>query len=326
MILSTKQNLNMVDKEFTGVIILNYNTYIDTLNCIKSIENFNTSPIKIIVVDNASTNQDNCLELDSQFKVNYANRYQKFTPYDIVDVLPYLSFIENKENGGYAKGNNIGLKFAEMDHSIKNVLILNNDILFVEDVIPRLLDVLYTIGDAAIVSPVLFKKGLKELDKNCARENVSVWHLVKFNFLHYCIKGLSPNGNYYLDKDIKGDFLPIELPSGSCMMLKKDYFKSIGWFDPNTFLYYEENILGKKIQKCKKNNYLVLDCKCIHLGASSTAKEPSHFIYKVGQNSRRYYVDNYSGAGRLTRYIYYLSEYFDMCIYSMLHTIKKIIK
>lgn len=47
--------------------------------------------------------------------------------------------------------------------------------------------------------------------------------------------------------------IEIELPSGSCMLFNKSFFQSIGSFDPNTFLYCEEDILYAKIKKlCKK--------------------------------------------------------------------------
>ena len=39
----------------TALIILNFNNYKDTINCIESVEKYNSAPIKIIVVDNAST-------------------------------------------------------------------------------------------------------------------------------------------------------------------------------------------------------------------------------------------------------------------------------
>ena len=39
----------------TALIILNFNNYKDTINCIESVEKYNTAPIKLIIVDNAST-------------------------------------------------------------------------------------------------------------------------------------------------------------------------------------------------------------------------------------------------------------------------------
>ena len=42
--------------------------------------------------------------------------------------------------------------------------------------------------------------------------------------------------------------MDIELPSGSCMMFNAEALRIIGGFDPNTFLYYEEDILYKKLK------------------------------------------------------------------------------
>ena len=39
----------------TALIILNFNNYEDTINCIESVEKYNTAPVKLIIVDNAST-------------------------------------------------------------------------------------------------------------------------------------------------------------------------------------------------------------------------------------------------------------------------------
>lgn len=306
-----------------GIIILNYNNPYVTIDCIDSIESINTYLYKIVVVDNASS--DNSVDvLDDYFKRKNSSNYQQFgEDEDINHEIPLYSLVLAKKNTGYASGNNVGLVFVDKDESVDYILILNNDILFVDDMIPRLVTILEDTEDAAIVSPVLYKKGLREIDKNCARYNVSIAHLIKFNFLHYFVKGMSPNGEYYLDSEINGDIMPIELPSGSCMMLKKDFFRSIGWFDPNTFLYYEENILAKKIQKCNKRNYLALNCKCIHLGASSTEKEPSRFIYNAGRKSRSYYVYNYSGCSWLMKVLYYLSDKFDYTVYNIIHYLRK---
>lgn len=43
----------------TAIIILNYNNYEDTINCIESIEKYNTADIKYVIVDNNS-NREGC--------------------------------------------------------------------------------------------------------------------------------------------------------------------------------------------------------------------------------------------------------------------------
>ena len=72
--------------------------------------------------------------------------------------------------------------------------------------------------------------------------------------------------------------MPIELPSGSCMLVKKDVFAAIGNFDPATFLYYEENILYRKLLKLKLGNYIATGLRCVHPGAATMAKSPSKIV------------------------------------------------
>ena len=93
-------------------------------------------------------------------------------------------------------------------------------------------------------------------------------------------------------------FLRVELPSGSCMMCDKELFRKIGSFDPNTFLYYEENILWEKIRPLGLHNYLDKHISCIHLGAATTkTKSTSSFIARSLIDSTRYFIRRYTDAG-----------------------------
>ena len=154
----------------TAIIILNYNNYKDTINCIESVERYNTSSIKYIVVDNGSTTP-NCVDsLQHYFANRFADNYIVIKGKGVAPAtLPYVTLMISKKNEGYARGNNIGLRMAYDDPTIDNVMVLNNDILFVEDIIPELKRTLSTVPDAAIVSPVLYKKNEIEIDYTCAR-------------------------------------------------------------------------------------------------------------------------------------------------------------
>ena len=121
----------------TALIILNYNNVEDTINCIRSVLKYNTAPIKFIVVDNGSSRVRTVQKLDSfmsdTFGIGYT-RVQENTPI----TWPYLNqatLLVSKHNDGYACGNNKGLKLADQDPEIDHVMILNNDILFIEDIV-----------------------------------------------------------------------------------------------------------------------------------------------------------------------------------------------
>lgn len=290
-------------KDFTCIIILNYNNWEDTINCVNSVEIFNTSRIKYIVIDNGSTKTEVVSQLDNYFSKVYKEKYKRFD-YEkdqIPNELPYLSFVVSKQNDGYARGNNKGLVYAYNDTSIEYVMILNNDILFVEDILPRLIAGLSSINDAAIVSPILFKKDFQGLDYNCAKNNPGNWDIIlTYLFFYRNFFGFLKRKNKRMfilqgnPEAVYAEKVEIELPSGSCMLMSKSLMQEIGGFDPNTFLYYEEPILYKKISGRRLKNYLFPNCRCIHLGAGSTSSTSNMFVARTTFESMSYYFKQYS--------------------------------
>ena len=104
----------------TAVIILNYNNYYDTINCIKSIEEYNTALVKYIIVDNGSSQKDVISDLNNYFLENFKDNYRLFSYEEDspVKTLSYVSFVVSKNNSGYAQGNNKGLEYAYADEEI----------------------------------------------------------------------------------------------------------------------------------------------------------------------------------------------------------------
>lgn len=309
---------------YTAVVILNYNNIEYTINCVKSIAEYNSAPIKYLIVDNGSTLETAVKDLDSFLSRTFREKYKQLSEKDYQSTLPLVTLIVSKTNDGYAKGNNKGLDFAYRDPSIKNILILNNDILFVEDIIPQLNETYYSLPDVAILSPILYKSNLTDIDYNCARKNTTICNEIFNNFFHYLFKLLhienAWKSRYLINNDIThNSIIPIELPSGSCMFVDKDYFREIGSFDPNTFLYWEENILYKKIERTQRRNYLATNLKCIHLGASTSKSQQSLFILDCTQQSSLYYMKQYSGYSKLLCKIYRFSQLFDRQLF-LLHS------
>lgn len=304
----------------TALVILNYNNAEDTINCIESVERHNTAPVKIIVVDNGSTKARVAVKLDSYMRSRFRDRYTRIKegaeitwPY-----LNYATLLISKRNDGYARGNNKGLLLADADPEIDEIMILNNDILFIEDIIPELLRRKAQLPDCAVISPTLLTRDRKTYDINCARLSVKTSVMTWNNFLHYFHR---LGGKDYTDymrwryllldsRNDNADIFPIELPSGSCMLINKQVFKSVDWFDPNTFLYYEEDILHKKFAAIGKRSYLVRNLQCVHLGAASTARVKNALINRAALESQMYYVDRYSGSRKLTKAIFKLSARF----------------
>ena len=163
----------------TAIVILNYNNYEDTINCIDSVEKYNTAPIKYIVVDNGSKRENVVDALDAYLKGKFGDDYLQINEFSEVKKLPYMTFIVSKVNDGYACGNNKGLRMAYVDDEIDKVMVLINDVLFVEDIIPSLSKAIDSDDQIGIVSPLLYKKNMVDLDYNCARRCEGVWRTIE---------------------------------------------------------------------------------------------------------------------------------------------------
>lgn len=90
----------------THIILVNYNGYKDTIECIKSLKNLKYNNYKIIIVDNASSDNS----------INELNQY----------VSKNIILLKSDKNIGFSGGNNIGIRYA-IDNGAEYIMLLNND-------------------------------------------------------------------------------------------------------------------------------------------------------------------------------------------------------
>lgn len=298
-----------------GIVILDYNNAIDTMNCIDSVVKYTPQKIyKIIVVENGS-NKETIECMNTYISKTYDSFVILEEGENDVKFLPQIVLLISKENSGYAEGNNKALRLFEGDNSIDSILILNNDILFIEDVISPLYPYLTKIPKCGIISPLLLQRDGKSIDYNCARHDYKkmqfFWeYLFSFKNFFGIIGRYEYKKKYLLNNPdlLMRDYFEIELPSGSCMLIRKELFKDIDYFDKQTFLYFEENILYRKLREWGKTNYLIPRVKCIHLGASTSKRIPSMFTIRCQMKSTAYYLRRY-------RHAYILAAYVDIMSY-----------
>lgn len=302
-----------------GIVILNYNNVKDTVNCIDTVVKYTKSDYKIVLIDNGSSKEDVVQQLHKNMYERFEKSFVTFKDGEKPEnnKLSQLTFITSATNDGYARGNNKGIKLLLDDSDVDKIMILNNDILFTQDVITPLIDIIDSLHDAAIVSPLLFKRDGITIDYTCARYNAKRTHeFIKhlFFFLNWIGRKMDKKTNIirFHPEYMNLPYFEVELPSGSCMLLKKELVKKIGMFDPGTFLYCEENIIYEQIKKLGLKNYIIPSLSCIHLGGSTTKQESVNikalrFIRKCGIDSMNYYLTNYTDASKA--YIYFTKTF-----------------
>ena len=224
-----------------AIVILQYGNAAATIDCIRSVLQYNTYPVKFIVVDNGSPEDSDLDQLSEAMRQLFGSVHEVNDQYTPDAPLHHVTIVKSAVNDGYARGNNKGLRLAYADNDIDYVLILNNDTLFVEDIIPKLVADIKALPDAALITPMLYKKDLEGVDVNCARNYNSMRDLAIVNLLllTYC-----PGFVYrrrYIPVSPSTGIHKVSIVSGSCMMCRKDLFQNVGSFAPGTFLYWEEN-------------------------------------------------------------------------------------
>lgn len=248
-----------------GIVILNYNTYELTISLIKNIQTTLEYPnFEIIVVDNASKN-DSAEFLSSEALI------MKYT------------FIRCKENGGYAKGNNVGIKKA-IEIGCEYVLITNNDIEFINSsTLDRLIDTINKAKNIGVVTPALISKDNLP-DPPIYFTKPSFWDLTFGSYIFHRRRYLQSTDTNY----------PIYAPRGSCMLMKCSDILEIDFLDENTFLYFEEPILAERLKRVNKISYFCGEIKVIHNHGktiSSNLKQRQMLMHML--NSYKYYLRTY---------------------------------
>ena len=269
----------------TAIIILNYNDLETTKNMLNLIKDYKILDL-IVIVDNKS--------LD--------NSYQELKKFE----NSKIKVLETDKNLGYAYGNNYGLNYLE-NKNINNVIISNPDVLVKEEVIIKLIKDLDS-NDITLVAPVVSENG--NLSKGWKLPHFKEDLISNINYFHkYSKKLLSYKEQYYNKELVK-----VEVVHGCFFAIKYDKFKEINFFDPNTFLYYEENILGSKLKSIGLNSYVDTTVSVKHnLSVSVNKSLNSLKKYKILKTSQIYYEKKYNNLniiGIIILRIFYYISYF----------------
>ena len=210
-----------------------------------------------------------------------------------------IEIIRSDENLGYARGNNLGIRFL-INKGVDNILVLNNDILLTNNFITPLADTLKSHPEIGLISPLLFKDD-GSIDYNCCRRSPTIKSLI-FESLQY-LPGLKNviNKNYVLinkNSLSNNGLIYCDIVSGSCIMARASTWQEINYFDENTFLYYEENILFEKLKHRNLKTALLTSVSVIHLGAVSVKKVTNVSILKIALDSLLYYLKSYRSVNK----------------------------
>lgn len=204
------------------ISILNFNSLEATKKCLRSIKNLekNDFELFVIVLDNGS----------KEFELKE----------DFISPLP-LKVIKSSENLGFSGGHNLCFNYA-LANGADYVLVLNNDTTVDKKVVSFLLQTAQKDEKNGIIVPkIYFAKGSeyhKERYKEAELGKVFWYAGGRMDWAN--VLG-SNRGVDEVDKGQYDNTEETELATGCCMLVKKEVLKTLGGFDDDYFLYYEDN-------------------------------------------------------------------------------------
>lgn len=249
-----------------AIIIINFNSSEFTQKCLQSVLENTTSLInyEIIVVDNASKNED--YKALKEY-INHLNNSK-------------IALYKSRINTGFGGGNMHGVQFVNANY----YLFLNNDTLLINDPIKTCFDFMEKTVDAALCGGQIYNEHQEK--------EVSFDHFTSFGrevfgkkMLELVFPRTKPNRRKLYTKPI-----PVDYVNGSFMFFRAEDFDSVGGFDTNIFLYFEESDICYRLKKRKKKTYFVPSASYLHYQGMSVEKTTWNIKTKIELKTSMFYV------------------------------------
>ena len=225
-----------------SIIIVNYNTSVLIKNLLKTIEEKTEGvSYEVIVVDNNPT---------EQFAI------------DLKDYLEKIIYIPLKENVGFGRANNEGLRVA----TGRNIFFLNPDTLLLNNSIKLLSDFLDAHAEVGVCGGNLFDAELNPTHSYQMTLPSLSWVLNLFLGRYAWFRllyGKSFTFNYS-NKNKEVAYI-----TGADMMVKRMVLEQVGPFNPDFFMYYEETELSYRVHKEGYKIINLPEVKIMHLEGKS---------------------------------------------------------
>jgi GT2 family glycosyltransferase len=227
-----------------SVVIVNYNGVSFLKECFNSLrDKLRGISFEIIVVDNNSEDES-CHYIKQNF--------------------PDVRLIESKQNLGFGKANNLGVKNAKGN----TILLLNNDTILLNSLLPAI-ETLYNKTENGIVA-INMLDGEKQYISAIGKFP-SPFRMIRISFLKDRRKDFKTGK--FID-----DLYDVDWVCGAFMLIRKTDYEAVNGFDTDYFMYVEDVDLCKKMRDIGKKCVFRSDLSYIHFVGFNKSRE--HLLLK----------------------------------------------
>jgi GT2 family glycosyltransferase len=267
-------------KPIISIILVNYNGADVLIDCLNSIEKFiPEDKCEIILVDNNS--QDNSIDpIDEKF--------------------PNIQLIKLPKNIGFGAGNNAGAKVAKGEF----LFLLNTDTVLTSNILPHAIELMARDPDLGVIGPkLLFPDGSFQV-------SFSPEIGIKGEFEARKIHKYSENEDSLssIERDFQID-REVDVVVGAAFFIRTDLFNSLGGFDENFFMYFEESDLCKRVKNAGYKILYTPKISLIHLRGHSVKKIADKMAIEYRRSQIYYYYKHRPVWEVLTLKIYLIFKF-----------------
>lgn len=205
------------------------------------------------------------------------------------DISHKLRFVQNGENLGFPKANNIGMRMATGDY----ILLLNPDTKLDPDNLQQMYELMHTNPGVGIATCKLIRPD-GSLDKACRRlepnPKLAFYRLSGLQFLF----PKSFGGYNILGSDLS-ESGPVDAVSGAYMFMSRACYEVTGGFDERFYMYGEDLDLCRKAREHGLLVWYYPQTECVHYKGQSSRKSPKRALYAFHHAMWLYYDKWYRG-------------------------------
>lgn len=197
------------------IILVNWNGKRDTLECLDSLAGVSYPHVRVLVVDNASSDG---------------------SAQEIRERHPGVTVLEQHTNLRFAGGNNAGMKYA-LAHGAELLCLLNNDTTVAKDFLTHLVSRLRSNGSTGMVAPKIFYHDDPRRIWFAGGE-ISMW---TGTMRHTGIRELD-DGRFDTSREI-------DYATGCCILTSKEVVGKAGMLDEAFFMYGEDADWSMRVRR-----------------------------------------------------------------------------
>ncbi|NRF39179.1 glycosyltransferase family 2 protein [Pedobacter foliorum] len=218
-----------------AVILINWNSYEYTHNCIQSLYEMEFQDFDIILVDNGSK--------DGSDK-------------KLIKDFPNIIFLKIIDNIGFTGSNNLALNYC-INREYKYSMLLNNDTIVEPDFLKILYDYINSHPEVAAVQPKIYF----EHDRNLLWNAGSYFnHWTGQSYTEGYNKRITPNSEKLKE---------VDWITGCGLLVRTELLKTSGLLDESLFMYYEDVDLSFRIKESGLKLMYVPDSIIYHIAGAA---------------------------------------------------------